>query len=88
MAQRFARLGFTHGITTGIAKSASVQDRFSTNCGVRCGAKRWRGTDVGTRVITAICLDDHADPSWLNGPPYAVVEAVFGEYAHPGCEPI
>ena len=27
--------------------------------------KRWRCTDIGTRVIVAVCLDDHPnDPSW------------------------
>jgi hypothetical protein len=25
------------------------------------------------------------DPSWLDGPPYAVVERVFDEYDLPGC---
>ena len=25
------------------------------------------------------------DPSWLNGPPYAVAELVFDEYDLPGC---
>lgn len=25
----------------------------------RCGGKRWRCTDVGTRVIVAICLEPH-----------------------------
>lgn len=24
-----------------------------------CGGKRWRCTDIGTRVITAICLEPH-----------------------------
>jgi hypothetical protein len=28
-------------------------------------------------------MDD--DPSWLNGPPYAVAELVFDEYDVPGC---
>ena len=28
-------------------------------------------------------IDD--DPSWLNGPPYAVEELVFDEYDLPGC---
>lgn len=88
LLQRFNRLGFTHGITTSIAKPASVRDRFPIGCEFRFGAKRWRCTDVGSRVITAICLDDHVDPSWLNGPLYAVAETVFDEYAHPGCEPI
>lgn len=25
------------------------------------------------------------DPSWFNGPPYAVAESVFDEYDMPGC---
>lgn len=56
---------------------------------------RWRCTDVGTRTICAISLKPHEittlhedgsitssvtdDPSWWNGPPYAVVEHVFDE---------
>src|SRR3984957_18564023 len=49
--------------------------------------KRWRCTDVGTRVIVAICLDDHKDDdSWFNGPPYAVLERVFDEFEQEGCE--
>ena len=38
--------------------------------------QRWRCTDVGTRTIAAICLDDipQDDPSWLNGPPYSARE--------------
>jgi hypothetical protein len=72
-----------------------------------CGGKRWRCTDVGSRVIVAISLEPHEvtsyvpsaggvgagrfehhvtdDPSWLVGPPYAVVEDVFDEYDFPGC---
>jgi hypothetical protein len=66
-----------------------------------CGEKRWRCTDVGSRVIVAISLEAHevvsserdpndptkrierrymsSDPSWLNGPPYAIAEDVFDE---------
>lgn len=73
----------------------------------RCGGKRWRCTDVGSRVIVAISLEPHEvadyvpsadgvspgkleryvtnDPSWLVGPPYAIVERVFDEYDLPGC---
>lgn len=63
----------------------------------------WRCTDIGTRVIVAIKLgpreivriDDNGqrttviddDPSWLNGPPYAVAESVFDEYDVGGCYP-
>lgn len=69
-----------------------------------CGGRCWRCTDVGGRVIAAICLEPHEivtmdtseglrketksatdDPSWFNGPPYAVVEVVFDEYDFGGC---
>ncbi len=85
---RFTRLGFTGSIATSIAKPASVREQFAIGCEFRCGGKRWRCTDVGTRVITAICLDDHGDPSCFNGPPYAVPETVFDENDHPACEVI
>lgn len=52
----------------------------------RCGGKNWTCTDLGTRVVVAICIDVD-DPSWLNGPPYAVSETVFDEYDIAGCEP-
>ena len=45
---------------------------------------KWRCTDVGTRVIAAIQLDQQ-DESWYNGPPYAVAESVFDEYDQAGC---
>lgn len=45
----------------------------------RCGDKRWRCIDVGSRVIVAIYLDPDDDPSWYNGPPYALDESVFDE---------
>ncbi|MGE0752246.1 MAG: hypothetical protein AB7K64_16850 [Variibacter sp.] len=48
---------------------------------------RWRCTDVGTRTIAAIKLDHEDDPSWYNGPPYAVAEYVFDEDGIEGCEP-
>ena len=69
-----------------------------------CGGKRWRCTDIGSRVVVAICLEPHEvvsvsgpsearrevrtvtdDPSWHNGPPYAVEECVFDEYDMPAC---
>lgn len=67
------------------------------------GSDRWRCTDVGTRVITAIKIsevtvtavskdgtktthtDNPPDPSWFNGPPYAVAEYVFDEYDMMAC---
>lgn len=45
----------------------------------------WRCTDVGTRTITAIHIEDGRDTSWYNGPPYPVAEMVFDEYDLPGC---
>ncbi len=54
-----------------------------------CGEKCWRCTDKGTRTIVAICLDEHPDdPSWFDGPPYAVEEIVFDEDDIEGCEPV
>lgn len=56
------------------------------------GTGKWRCTDVGTRTIAAIYLDDldpisgePVDPSWFAGPPYAVSEHVFDEYDLEGC---
>lgn len=40
----------------------------------------WRCTDIGTRTITAIMLDDNKPEYWFNGPPYSVEEKVFDEY--------
>jgi hypothetical protein len=48
------------------------------------GAGKWRCTDVGTRVIVAIRIDDQ-DVHNLAGPPYSVAECVFDEYDLDGC---
>ena len=64
---------------------------------------RWRCTDIGTRTICAISLEPHNittrhedgtesttitdDPSWWNGPPYAIAEHVFDEYDFGGLYP-
>jgi hypothetical protein len=50
-----------------------------------CSGSRWRCTDIGTRVIVAIKLNHDDDPSWYNGPPYAVAELVFDEYDMEAC---
>jgi hypothetical protein len=52
-----------------------------------CGGRPWRCTDFGTRVIIAILLEHDDDPSWYNGPPYAVGENYFDEYDIEGCSP-
>lgn len=49
------------------------------------GAGKWRCTDVGTRVIVAIRLDNQEDARNLAGPPYSVAEYVFDEYDLDGC---
>lgn len=59
---------------------------FFIGCEFLTGAGKWRCTDVGTRVIVAIRIDDHPDdPSWYNGPPYAVAECSFDAYDQQGC---
>jgi hypothetical protein len=47
----------------------------------------WRCTDIGTRVVVAIHIGkmERQDPTWLNGPPYAIAEEVFDEYDFGGC---
>ena len=41
-----------------------------------CGGRPWLCADIGTRVIVAIRLD-YDDPSWYNGPSYALAEQCF-----------
>jgi len=61
---------------------------FEIGLEFECGEKRWRCTDLGTRTVIAIALEYAEDPSWYNGPPYAVAETVFDEYDLEGCKPI
>lgn len=63
-----------------------VHNDFRIGLEFYSGAHHWRCTDIGTRVIVAVCLDDYSDSSWYNGPPYAVVETVFDEDDQEGCE--
>ena len=61
---------------------------FQIGVEFRCAGELWRCTDVGSRAIVAVCLGDHPDdPSWYNGPPYAVAEFVFDEDDILACEP-
>jgi hypothetical protein len=41
---------------------------------------RWRCTDVGSRVVVAIKLDQYDDPIWYSGPSYKVGEHSLDEY--------
>jgi hypothetical protein len=45
---------------------------------------KWRCTDIGTRIITAIQLNQE-DPANYNGPPYSILEYVFDEYDMEEC---
>src|ERR1700761_889303 len=40
---------------------------------------RWHCTDVGSSLVLAIKLNYDDDPSWYDGPPYAVVEHAIDE---------
>lgn len=46
-----------------------------------CAGREYRVTDKGTRVIVAVEVTDEAraDPTWLEGPTYALAEIVFDE---------
>ncbi len=57
---------------------------FSIGLEFQMSGKRYRCTDIGSRVVIAIRLDKE-DPSWYNGPPYAVVEIVIDEYDMEAC---
>ncbi len=61
-----------------------TKDDFQIGVEFYTGAGKWRCTDVGSRVVVAIKLDQE-DASWYGGPPYAVVEWVFDEYDFGGC---
>jgi len=56
--------------------------QIGTECFTAAG--KWRCTDVGSRVIVAIRIDDQ-DVCNLAGPPYSVVECLFDEYDLDGC---
>jgi hypothetical protein len=60
---------------------------FRIGCEFLTASGRWRCTDIGKRTIAAIRLNHDDDPSWYNGPPYAVAETVFDEYDFESCEP-
>lgn len=60
------------------------RDQFAIGMEFYTATGKWRCTDVGTRVVVAIRLDK-SDPSWYNGPPFAVAESVFDEYDLEGC---
>ena len=78
-------------------------DEFEVGKAFRCDGRLWRCTDIGTRAVLAIRLDQvevrgtagdrtldqqQAEAEgWFCGPPYAVAETVFDEDDQEGCEP-
>jgi hypothetical protein len=78
-------------------------DEFEIGKTFRCDDRLWRCTDIGTRVVAAIRVDEveiggtagnrtlnqqEAEAEGLfRGPPYAVAEVIFDEYDQEGCEP-
>ena len=60
---------------------------FRVGMEFRTATGRWRVTDIGTRTVIAIKLDQ-TDPRNYNGPPYSTVEQVFDEYDFAGCGPV
>lgn len=57
---------------------------FSIGLVFYTAAGKWQCTDVGSRTVVAIKLDEK-DPSWFRGPPYAVPETAFDENDIAGC---
>lgn len=75
----------------------NIGDTFASSTG------KWRVTDVGTRVIVAIRIDEvtvegsttktlseaeAAENGWFDGPPYSVAEVVFDEDDQNDLEPL
>ena len=62
-------------------------DQFRIGCRFYLGDSKWQCTDVGTRTIAAIEINENAinDPSWLTGPPYGLLEEVIDELDMVAC---
>jgi hypothetical protein len=60
------------------------KEEFRIGLAFYTASGKWRCTDIGTRVIVAIKLDQ-TDPRNYNGPPYSIAECVLDEYDLDGC---
>ncbi len=60
------------------------QEDFKIGKNFFTASGKWRCTDVGTRVIIAIKLDQEDERNY-NGPPYSIAESIFDEYDFEGC---
>jgi hypothetical protein len=54
---QLALICFCSASSTNRVKTQMEHSKFVIGLEFWCGEKRWRCTDVGTRVITAICLE-------------------------------
>jgi hypothetical protein len=63
------------------------KDEFTIGLRFFMGAREYQCTDVGTRVAVAVEITEWArlDPTWLNGPTYAIPEIVIDEDDFPAC---
>jgi hypothetical protein len=61
-----------------------TKDDFQIGVEFFTASGKWRCTDIGTRVIVAIKLDQQDERNY-NGPPYSIAEFVFDEYDLEGC---
>jgi hypothetical protein len=78
-------LAFVHGESADIPGMQHADFQIGKEFLTATG--RWRVTDIGTRTVIAIKLDE-ADPRNYNGPPYSIAETVFDEYDFEGCKPV
>ncbi len=61
-----------------------IKEDFQIGLEFYTASGKWRCTDIGTRVIVAIKLDQD-DLRNYNGPPYSIAEYVFDENDFSGC---
>ena len=61
-----------------------LEEDFQIGLESYAASGKWRCTDIGTRVIVAIKLDQD-DLRNYNGPPYSVAEYVIDESDFGGC---
>jgi hypothetical protein len=62
------------------------KEEFEIGMEFHTSTGKWRCTDIGSRVVVAIHLDQK-DPRNYNGPPYSIPEILFDEYDFDGCSP-
>jgi hypothetical protein len=82
MAMRLSKRGKTKAKLPGGMKPSD----FKIGLEFWMSGSRWRCTDVGSRVVVAIKLDQYDDPEWwYAGPPYKVGECPLDEYDLMAC---